>query len=221
MPTKNYIGQKFGYVEVLEKTNKRKNGNIIYKCKCYKCGKIINRTIPYLCMRKKRGYNNITCGCFDYHHNNLYKNGLSNTKLLYIYSNMKQRCYNKKTPGYKNYGGRGIKVCDEWLNSFENFYHWAIENGYQEDLTIDRINNDGNYEPSNCRWATKLEQVRNRRNTILITYNNETKTIKEWAEQYNIEFCTLRTRLNRGWDIERALKEKTHLNYKGKEFNEK
>lgn len=216
MPTKNYIGQKFGYVEVLEKTNERKNGNIVYKCKCHKCGQIINRTLCNLVSRKNKGHNNMTCGCFNFHHNNLYKHGLSDTKLIYIYSNMKQRCYNKNNPGYKNYGGRGIKICNEWLNSFENFYNWAIKNGYQENLTIERMNNNGNYEPSNCRWATKLEQVRNRRNTVLITYKNETKTIKEWAEQYNIEFVTLKTRINRGWDIERALKEKTHLNYKGK-----
>ena len=149
MPAKNYIGQKFGYVEVLEKTNERKNGNIVYKCKCHKCGQIINRTLCSLVSRKNKGFNNMTCGCFDFHHNNLYKHGFSNTKLLYIYSNMKQRCYNKKNSGYKNYGGRGIKVCDEWLNSFENFYHWAIENGYEENLTIDRIDNDGNYEPIN------------------------------------------------------------------------
>lgn len=221
MSTKNYTGQKLGYIEVLEKTDERKNGNVVYKCKCHKCGRVYNRTLCNLISRKNKGHNNMTCGCLNRHHNNFYKHGLSDEKLMYIYSNMKQRCYNKNNYGYKNYGGRGIKVCDEWLNNFKSFYDWSINNGYQDNLTIDRINNDGNYEPSNCKWSTKLEQVRNRRNTILITYNNETKTIKEWAEQYNIDFNTLRTRIRRGWDIERALNEKTHLNYKGKKTNEK
>lgn len=215
MPIKNYIGERFGYVEALEKTNKRKNGYIVYKCKCHKCNKIIYKTLEHLVQRKKQGFNNMTCGCYDKKHNHLYKNGLSKTRLRYIYDDMKSRCYNKKNPGYKNYGNRGIKICNEWLNCFETFYNWSINNGYKEDLTIDRINNDGNYEPSNCKWSTKLEQVRNRRNTVLLTYKNETKTIKEWAEEYNIKFVTLKTRVNRGWDIEKALKEKTHSNYKG------
>lgn len=216
MPIKNYIGKKFGYVEVLEKTDERKNGYIVYKCKCWKCGKIINKTLEHLALRKKQGYNNMTCGCFDRKHNHLYKNGLSNTRLKYIYNGMKARCYNKNNPSYKYYGSRGIKICDEWLDDFEHFYNWAISNNYNEDLTIERIDNNGNYEPNNCKWATRLEQNRNRRNTTLLKYNNQIKTIKEWAEEYNIELVTLRTRINRGWNIERALKEKTHLNYKGK-----
>lgn len=216
MPIKNYIGEKFGYVEVLEKTDERNNGYIVYKCKCYNCGKIVNKSLGNLIRRKKQGYNNMTCGCFDYHHNHLYKNGLSNTRLKYIYNGMKARCYNKNNPAYKNYGGRGIKICDEWLNDFERFYNWAISNNYDKDLTIERIDNSGDYTPNNCKWATRLEQNRNRRNITLLTYNDETKTIKEWADEYNLELVTLRTRINRGWDVERALKEKTHLNYKGK-----
>ena len=216
MPTKNYIGERFGYVEVLEKTDKRKNGYIVYKCKCYKCGKVVDKTLKHLCRRKKQGFSNMTCGCYDRKHNHLYKNGLSNTRLRHIYDDMKARCYNKNIIAYKNYGGRGITMCDEWKNNFETFYNWAMQNGYNERLTIDRINNNGNYEPKNCRWTTMLEQVKNRRNTTLITYNNKTQTIKEWAKEYDIELTTLRTRINRGWDIERALKEKTHSNYKGR-----
>ena len=219
MPIKNYIGEIFGFVEVLEKTDKRKNGYIVYKCKCHKCGKIISKTLGHLSRRKKQGFNNMTCGCYDRKHNHLYKNGLSNTRLRYIYAGMKARCYNKNNPSYKNYGERGIKICDEWKNNFETFYNWAIKNGYNENLTIERINNNGNYEPNNCKWATMLEQVRNRRNTILITYNNKTQSIKEWAKEYNIELVTLRTRINRGWEIGRALKEKTHSNCKRKKLS--
>lgn len=103
---------------------------------------------------------------------------MSNRRLSSIYQGMKQRCYNTKRPNYKYYGGRGIVICDEWLNSPQAFYNWAMANGYQENLTIDRINTDGNYEPQNCRWASFKEQAANKRpwsNTGLegITYDEK------------------------------------------------
>lgn len=217
---KNYSGEVYGYIEVLEMTSERKDkGYVVYKCKCNKCGKIFKNSLENYRRRKKQGINTMTCGCYNRHYCNFYKNGLSNTRLRYIYDNMKSRCCNKNNKEYKNYGGRGITIHKDWLdkdNGFENFYNWAIDNGYSKDLSIDRIDVDGNYEPSNCKWSNFQEQMNNRTNTIKLKYNNIEKTLTEWARQYKIPIVTLRTRLARGWDIERALTEKVHKNFKGK-----
>ena len=115
------------------------------------------------------------------------------------------RCYYPSTNGYQNYGGRGIKMCSEWINNPQSFYDWAINNGYQEGLSIDRIDVNGNYEPSNCRWVTKEVQDNNRRNNRKITYNGETKTLSQWCKKYNINIVTLSDRLKAGLSIEEAL----------------
>lgn len=131
---------------------------------------------------------------------------MSHTRIYRTWCNMKGRCYRKTAKRYNLYGGRGIKVCDEWKNSFIAFYDWALNNGYQDNLTIDRINVNGNYEPSNCRWVSNLEQQSNRSNNRFITYNNMTKTLSEWARIYNLNFKTLQKRIDEGWSVEKALK---------------
>lgn len=217
--SKDYSGNTYGNIEVLEKTDKRKRGYFVYKCRCKKCGRVFENIISNYLRRAKLGINTMTCGCYDPHFGNFYKNGLSNTRLRYIYDNMKSRCYNQNNKEYKYYGARNIKICSEWLdkeNGFENFYNWAMSNGYSEDLSIDRIDVNGNYEPSNCRWATFQEQISNRTNTIKFEYNGITKTLTEWAREYKIPIVTLRTRLTRGWTIDRALNEKPHKNFNGK-----
>lgn len=110
------------------------------------------------------------------------KHGKSKTRLYRIWTNMRRRCHYPKEDCYHRYGGRGIKVCDEWYNSFPAFYDWALLSGYGNDLTIDRINNDGDYEPSNCRWATTKEQANNTSLNIYIKYDGQTKTLTEWCE---------------------------------------
>ncbi len=132
--------------------------------------------------------------------------GLNGSRIQRIYNGMKQRCYNKNNHGYGDYGGRGIKICDEWLgeNGLLNFYNWAMANGYEDDLSIDRIENDGNYEPSNCRWSNDSEQRRNQRQKQY-EVDGEIHTIKEWAEISNIKYDTLRWRINNGWDIKDAI----------------
>lgn len=129
---------------------------------------------------------------------------------------MQTRCTNTKSPDYANYGGRGISICSEWLgkDGFINFYNWAISNGYSNGLTIERIENDGNYEPSNCRWATRAEQTRNRRNVVLLTYKGETMSCAEWSKKLGIYPGTVNNRLHKGWSVEECLfgrKETAHM----------
>ena len=127
-------------------------------------------------------------------------------KLTSVYYNMLKRCHDPKNKGYKDYGARGITVCDEWRNDCCIFYKWARDNGYKEGLTIDRIDNNKGYSPDNCRWTTWKVQTVNRRNTRWILFNGEKKTLKEWSEALNISYQILADRIYRyGWSIERAL----------------
>ena len=118
---------------------------------------------------------------------------------------MRARCSRKSEPSYKNYGERGISVCKEWNDSFLKFKEWAIENGYSEDLTIDRIDVNGNYCPENCRWATAKEQANNKRTNLYITINGTTHTATEWCEINGIKYSTAMRRRQRGWPLEKAV----------------
>lgn len=140
--------------------------------------------------------------------------GLSGTRLHRIWHSMYCRCYYKSTNQYKNYGGKGIEVCKEWKKDFMNFYNWAINNGYEEHLTLDRIDNNKGYYPENCRWATVKEQANHRTTNVYYTFNGETKTGKQWCEIYNISQTTLNDRLKRGWSLEQALTISTQGNHK-------
>ena len=132
----------------------------------------------------------------------------SKTRLYRIWCNMRQRCRDKNKPDYKYYGGKGVTVCKEWEESFLAFKEWAENNGYEETLTIDRIDPNGDYKPTNCRWATRKEQARNRVATIRLTYNGETKTAAEWAEELGIRQQLISERLRKGFAVEKVLTEK-------------
>ena len=139
-------------------------------------------------------------------HNPNYKHGLRKHRLYRIWSNMKNRCYNPNTRSYERYGGRGITVCDEWKNDFMSFYNWSIANGYRDDLTLDRSNNDGNYTPENCRWATQKQQHNNTSLNKVITIEGVSHTMAEWCEITGINYSTARDRINRGhWDPIKAV----------------
>lgn len=153
----------------------------------------------------------ISCGCYHKKITGLINksHGLSRDRLYRTWCDMKKRCSNPNVWNYKNYGGRGIKVCDEWINSFECFRDWAYKNGYDEKLTIDRKDNNGNYEPGNCKWSTHKEQVANSRRVKLYTAFGETKHLAEWKRDSRtvVSSVTVQRRLKLGYSIELALTE--------------
>ena len=142
-------------------------------------------------------------------------------RLKSIYNGMRLRCYNKNSVNYKYYGGKGVTICDEWLLSFENFFDWAINNGYNENLTIDRIDSEKEYSPDNCKWSTKKEQAYNRSISVKLTLNGRTMYMTEWAEELGIDKKTLSWRYRNGWSDEEILSNKKDiiLTYNGESKN--
>lgn len=205
------IGKRFGRLIVLERVDDAvsKNGRhrARYLCKC-DCG---NEKITY--GENLTGGKTLSCGCLQRERasNASIKHGDTDSRLYNVWSAMKRRCYNSSVPEYSRYGGRGITVCDEWRDDYSAFKKWAIEAGYDENVprgecTIDRINVDGNYEPSNCRWITQKEQMNNVSYNHIIEYNGESHTVAEWAEIYDIPYSMLLQRLNYfGYSVEDAL----------------
>lgn len=183
MDMKDYSGYRFGRLTVLGFSHTNK-GQSFWNCIC-DCGNITTVGQGNLRSGKTK-----SCGCLRRENPSRIKtNNLSKTRIHKIYHNMKARCLNPNLERYKDYGKRGIKICDEWLGKFvgfNNFCKWAFENGYDESLTLDRIDNDGNYCPENCRWVDKKTQRRNSRNIINIKIGNETKCLKDWCAIYGI-----------------------------------
>lgn len=196
---KDLTGQKFGRLTIIKYLHNTIAGKAVWLCRC-DCGKFVEIVGSNLCS----GMTN-SCGCYRKDRHPII-HGKSNTRLHKTWQNMKTRCYNTRYDGYKNYGGRGIAVCDEWKDNFQAFYDWSMANGYDDTLTIDRIDVNGNYEPSNCRWATRKQQNQNTRRTRKYTINGVTRCLKEWCIYYDLNYQKVLGRLNiLHWSIEKSL----------------
>lgn len=202
---KDLTGLIFGNLTVIEFAGTRKTHKQ-WLCDC-KCG---NQTIVFQTNLLKG--NTTSCGCLS-SRNQAHKlkdintkHGQSQTKLYHVYYAMLDRCFNVDSKAYEHYGNRGISMCENWKSSFEHFYEWAVNNGYREGLTLDRINNNDDYKPSNCQWITQAEQSLNKRTTLYATINGETKTLKEWSDISGVKYKTLRARyVDYGWTGEKLL----------------
>lgn len=197
-------GRRFGRLTVISHHHKNSYDVSYWLCKC-DCGKV----------KVVRGSAMTTgivksCGCYNQELRHLrktnFKHGFSHKERLYdIWENMKRRCNSPKNARYDFYGGKGISVCNEWLHDYVSFRLWALSNGYSDSLTIDRINNNGNYEPSNCRWATAKVQENNMSRNHILYYNGVSHTISEWASILGMTYSAVNHRVQRRWSMERIV----------------
>lgn len=213
-----WIMKEHGFPEskltVIEKElNYKKNNSVYWKCKC-ECGKELLVTTSNLKKQK-------SCGCLKNQNRCKHSDAKRNKKsrLYKIFHNMHSRCYNKNKPDYKWYGAIGIEICAEWYHNYINFKEWAMSHGYSDNLTIDRIDPSKNYCPENCRWITIQEQQNNRKNNHLLTYDNKTLTINQWAKEIGINREIIKDRLRLGWSIEDTLTKPVQNQRKGFEYN--
>ena len=199
------IGKKFGRWTVIELFGKNgKASTLAYKCKCT-CGneKVVNGA-------KLRTGESRSCGCLKAETQTAHGDSAKGKRLYHIWENMKQRCTNPSNSNYSRYGGRGISICKEWLNSYVAFKEWALQNGYSDTLTLDRINNNGNYCPENCRWATKAMQDQNKRQSVMIDVGGVKKCATEWAREFGIRPGTVLSRIHYGWSTDKLFSPVQH-----------
>lgn len=196
-------GMKYGRLTAIKRVESSKHNQTMWLFRC-ECGNEIITTGYAV-----RSGHTTSCGCYqsEMTAHLKYSHGMARTRIYKIYQHMKERCYKETAKSYHRYGGRGIRICELWLgeNGFDNFYDWALQNGYSDELMIDRIDNDGNYEPSNCRWVNAIVQANNRRNNRYVTYNGKTQTISEWSKETGISGATIRARLKKGCSVGEAL----------------
>ena len=201
---KDLTGQRFGFLTVISR-NERKSDVTYWNCVC-DCGKETVVSRPSLIQGRTR-----SCGCY---HNKMCAeriakirttHGMTNTRLYTVWVSMKARCLNTKNKRYEQYGGRGIKICEDW-KSFEPFRDWALENGYNDNLSIERIDVDGNYDPQNCKWIPMSDQAKNTRSNRRVTINGETRILSEWSRISGIKAHTIRHRIIKGYPESEWLK---------------
>ena len=204
-------GKRYGKLTVLEFAyTDPKSRKSYWKCRC-DCGRE-----KIICASNLKSGNTSSCGCgevenrkklMDSFYKDHIKHGMSESRIHKIWAHMKERCSNPNSKDYPLYGGRGISVCPEWddpNSGFVNFFDWALSNGYRDDLTIDRADTNGNYEPGNCRWSNAIEQSNNRRTNRLVTLSGDTKTLAEWCRTPGKNYSTIYYRLQSGMTPEEA-----------------
>ena len=197
-------GKRFDRLCVIERVENNKYGNSVWLCQC-DCGKQLRVRGDSLIKGNTK-----SCGCLRTEKviERAKTHGKTNTKCYMEWANMKARCYNPNNKQYKDYGGRGITICDSWLNDFEAFYNYisTLPHFNEKGYTLNRIDNNGNYEPNNVEWADSITQANNKRNNHLITYNGKTQSLSQWAIEIGLNRSTLEQRINKyHWSIEKAL----------------
>jgi hypothetical protein len=214
----NLTGKRYGRLIVIGLSPKKSGRKSYWACKC-DCG----NTLAVRGDMLKNG-NTRSCGCLKREQDKInlskFHKGYHTPNRLYdIWNNIKGRCLNQNDKNYYRYGGRGIKIYPDWIHDYSKFRDWAFNNGYKKHLTIDRIDNNGNYEPNNCRWATMKEQANNRRSNINVFWNGDTHTLAEWSEIYSINYGTLRDRYYRGDVPPRLFRPAEPRGHRGKRQN--
>lgn len=195
-------GQQYGKWIVLHLSHKNEGGEFYWQCRC-DCGN--ERAVKAASLRRGKS---TSCGC--HHQAVVTTHGMTGTPTFRSWESMKQRCLNPSAPGYAEYGGRGIKIYEPWVSSFEQF---LADMGVRPDgMTLDREEVDGDYTPENCRWATPTQQLRNRRDTVRLTWGDRTMNTYEWAAETGIPAKALRDRIRAGWSPERALSTPVNVN---------
>lgn len=186
-------GNHYGFLDVLyhDKEASKRVGKTLWMCKC-ECGNYKNCE-----SNKLRTGRTVSCGCRRTDRPHI-THGKTKDPLYQVWRGMKDRCLNPNSKERKYYGGRGIEICDQWKDDFQAFYDWSINNGYAKGLSIDRIDNNGNYSPDNCRWATRSMQARNKRDTVIVNVCGITKPLAEWSEISGVHISALRERYRKG-----------------------
>lgn len=209
---KDLTGKRFGRLKVIKRAENyvSPSGNCCsqWLCQC-DCG---NTTIVATSSLTLGITSSCGCKSIETTKELCTTHGMTHTRIYHLYYSMRARCYNPEATSYKKYGAKGITVCSEWLgeNGFINFYNWAMANGYEEHLTLDRIDGTKGYSPDNCRWATYKEQANNTKATVFLTYKGETKPASEWSEITGLSQGCITQRKNRGWTDEECLTIKSH-----------
>lgn len=197
-------GNIYGRLTIIKRANNyvspSGNKSAMWVCRC-SCGKVV--VVRATDLKQKKVF---SCGCYKNEQTSKRRriHGLGRTRICVMWRDMIRRCTNPKVRSYKNYGSRGITVCDEWKNNFLSFYNWAMKNGYDDSLTIDRINTNKGYSPENCRFVSIREQENNKRTNHYVEYSGEKKSIADWSRELKISYVVLLSRINRGWETERA-----------------